>query len=81
MGRMESRFHRDLRLLIVIGAIAAVAILAAGLAGLRGAAWEGSGVAREMAIYAAAGAGVLGLAGVWVWSVARRVRRGREGRR
>ena len=78
---MESRFRRDLRLLIWVGSATAALILGAGFVALRGAYWQMSpGAARELAVVAGIGAAVLALAGAWAGWVVRRVRAGREAR-
>lgn len=78
---MANRFHRDLRLLMCIGGATAGLILAAGVLGLRGALWgESRETLKELVIYAAAGAGVLAITGLWAWGVVRKIRRERGDR-
>jgi hypothetical protein len=78
---MDSRFSRDLRLLIWVGGATALVILGSGLLALRGAGWRmAPGVAREIAIVAGSGAAVLALAGAWAFWMVRRVKAGREPR-
>ena len=73
---MENRFHRDLKLLMQIGTAAAALIAGGGYLVLRGLRWEESPeVLRELLYWLAGGVGVLAVAGLWVWRVARRLRR------
>ena len=76
---MDSRFSRDLRVLIWVGGATALVILGAGLLALRGAGWRmAPGVAREIAVIAGSGAAVLAGAGAWAFWIVRRVKTGRE---
>lgn len=73
---MENRFHRDLRLLMGIGAATAALIAGTGYVALRGLRWEeNGGLVRELALYAGIGAVLLGIVSWWVWRVARRLKR------
>jgi membrane protein DedA with SNARE-associated domain len=73
---VENRFHRDLRLLMGIGAATAALIAGVGYLALRGLRWEeNSGVIRELVLYAGIGLVLLGIVSWWVWRTARRLKR------
>jgi hypothetical protein len=75
---MDSRFRRDLRLLIWAGGGTAALILGAGFLALRRAYWNlVPGAVRELAIVVGIGAAALALAGAWAGWIVRRVRAGR----